>query len=101
MLMLMVARRAGEGERHVRAGRWTGWRPTHLLGTKGSGKTLGLIGLGRIPKAVARRAHPAFGRRGGFPVPHPPPPPLGPGRGAGRAGRRGWASPGARPVVPD
>src|SRR2546426_5929757 len=35
-LMLMVARRAGEGERHVRAGQWTGWRPTHLLGTKRS-----------------------------------------------------------------
>src|SRR2546428_4159003 len=34
MLMLMVARRAGEGERHLRAGQWTGWRPTHLLGTK-------------------------------------------------------------------
>src|SRR5919199_3920734 len=41
-LLLMAARRAGEGERHVRSGAWTGWRPTHLLGTKVSGKTLGL-----------------------------------------------------------
>ena len=47
-LMLMVARRAGEGEREVREGRWTGWRPTHLVGTKVSGKTLGIIGFGRI-----------------------------------------------------
>src|SRR3989454_829502 len=55
MLMLMVARRAGEGERQVRAGAWTGWGPTHMLGTKVSGKTLGLVGLGRIGRAVARR----------------------------------------------
>src|SRR5207249_3870800 len=61
MLMLMVARRAGEGERHVRAGQWSGWRPTHMLGTKVSGKTLGLIGMGRIGRAVARRAHHGFG----------------------------------------
>jgi Lactate dehydrogenase and related dehydrogenases len=47
-LMLMVARRAGEGEREVRAGQWTGWRPTHLVGTRLSGKTLGIIGMGRI-----------------------------------------------------
>src|SRR3989449_3280659 len=63
MLILMVARRGGEGERHVRSGAWTGWRPTHLLGTKVSGKTLGLIGLGRIGRAVARRAHHGFGMR--------------------------------------
>jgi len=73
MLMLMVARRAGEGERHVRAGQWTGWRPTHLLGTKVSGKTLGLIGFGRIAKAVARRAHHGFGMRVIFHDPYPPP----------------------------
>ena len=73
MLMLMVARRAGEGERHVRAGRWTGWRPTHLLGTRVSGKTLGLIGFGRIAKAVVRRAHHGFGMRVMFHDPYPPP----------------------------
>lgn len=61
MLMLMVARRAGDGERELRAGRWAGWTPTHLLGTKVSGKTLGIIGFGRIGQEVARRAHYGFG----------------------------------------
>ena len=56
-LLLMVRRRTGEGERHVRCGAWTGWRPTHMLGSQVSGKTLGLIGMGRIARAVARRAH--------------------------------------------
>ena len=74
MLMLMVARRAGEGERQVRAGAWTGWRPTHLLGTKVSGKTLGLVGMGRIARAVARRARLGFGMRVLFHDPVPPPP---------------------------
>ncbi|MEO1198495.1 MAG: D-glycerate dehydrogenase [Pseudomonadota bacterium] len=60
-LMLMIARRAGEGEREVRAGGWTGWRPTHLIGAKVTGKTLGIIGFGRIGQAVARRAHFGFG----------------------------------------
>jgi lactate dehydrogenase-like 2-hydroxyacid dehydrogenase len=60
-LMLMAARRAGEGERELRAGRWTGWRPTHLVGTKVSGATLGIIGFGRIGQAMARRAHHGFG----------------------------------------
>jgi lactate dehydrogenase-like 2-hydroxyacid dehydrogenase len=73
MLMLMVARRSGEGERLVRTGRWTGWRPTHLLGTKVSGKTLGLVGFGRIAKAVARRARCGFGMRVLFHDPYPPP----------------------------
>ena len=62
-LMLMVARRAGEGEREVRAGQWTGWRPTHLVGTRLSGKTLGIIGMGRIAIAVARRAQHGFGMK--------------------------------------
>ncbi len=62
-LMLMVARRAGEGEREVRAGQWTGWRPTHLVGTRLSGKTLGIIGMGRIGIAVARRAQHGFGMK--------------------------------------
>src|SRR2546426_3854217 len=74
MLMLMVARRAGEGERQVRAGAWTGWGPTHMLGTKVSGKPLGLVGLGRIGRAVARRAHHGFGMRLIFHDPSPPPP---------------------------
>ncbi len=62
-LMLMAARRAGEGEREIRAGRWIGWRPTHLLGVDLSGKTLGLIGYGRIAQATARRAHHGFGMK--------------------------------------
>jgi lactate dehydrogenase-like 2-hydroxyacid dehydrogenase len=62
-LMLMAARRLGEGEREVRAGRWTGWRPTHLLGTTLTGKSLGIVGFGRIGQAVARRAHHGFGMR--------------------------------------
>lgn len=60
-LILMVARRAGEGEREVRDNAWTGWRPTHLLGTQVTGKTLGIVGMGRIAKAVAQRAHHGFG----------------------------------------
>jgi lactate dehydrogenase-like 2-hydroxyacid dehydrogenase len=60
-LLLMVARRTGEGEREVRAGLWTGWRPTHLIGTKVSGKTLGIVGYGRIGQEMARRAHHGFG----------------------------------------
>jgi lactate dehydrogenase-like 2-hydroxyacid dehydrogenase len=60
-LLLMVARRAGEGERELRAGRWTGWRPTHLMGADVTGKTLGILGMGRIGAAVARRGHFGFG----------------------------------------
>lgn len=59
-LILMATRRAGEGERELRAGEWTGWRPTHLLGQSLSGKLLGLVGFGRIARAVAQRAQ-AFG----------------------------------------
>lgn len=62
-LMLMVARRAGEGERELRSGNWTGWRPTHLVGTKISGKKLGVIGFGRIGQETARRAHFGFGMK--------------------------------------
>jgi lactate dehydrogenase-like 2-hydroxyacid dehydrogenase len=72
-LLLMVARRTGEGERHVRAGQWTGWRPTHLLGTQVTGKTLGLVGMGRIARAVAQRAHHGFGMKVIFHDPYPPP----------------------------
>ena len=60
-LLLMTARRAGEGERELRAGAWSGWRPTHLLGRKVTGKTLGIIGAGRIGLATAARAHHGFG----------------------------------------
>jgi len=60
-LMLMTARRAGEGERMVRAGQWPGWHPTQMLGMHVSGKTLGVIGMGRIGRAVAKRAHFGFG----------------------------------------
>jgi lactate dehydrogenase-like 2-hydroxyacid dehydrogenase len=59
-LILMTTRRAGEGERELRAGEWTGWRPTHLLGRSLRGKVLGLVGYGRIARAVAERAR-AFG----------------------------------------
>jgi lactate dehydrogenase-like 2-hydroxyacid dehydrogenase len=60
-LLLMVARRAGEGERELRAGRWSGWRPTHLMGAEVTGKTLGILGMGRIGMALARRGHFGFG----------------------------------------
>ncbi|CAN7423489.1 MULTISPECIES: D-glycerate dehydrogenase [unclassified Ensifer] len=59
-LLLAVARRAGEGERQIRAGEWTGWRPTHMIGSKVTGKTLGIIGFGRIGKAMAKRCHFGF-----------------------------------------
>ena len=62
-LMLMAARRAGEGERELRAGRWTGWRPTHLIGSALTGKVLGLVGMGRIAVATAQRAKHGFGMR--------------------------------------
>lgn len=75
-LMLMVARRAGEGERHVRGRQWTGWRPTHMMGAKVSGKTLGLIGMGRIARAMAHRAHHGFGMKILFTDPYPPPPEI-------------------------
>jgi len=70
-LLLATARRLGEGEREVRSGKWTGWRPTHLLGTRVNGKTLGLIGIGRIGRAVARRAHHGFGMRVLYHDPYP------------------------------
>ncbi|HEU4699901.1 MAG TPA: D-glycerate dehydrogenase [Gemmatimonadales bacterium] len=72
LLLLMVARRAGEGEREVRAGAWTGWRPTHLLGHMVSGRTLGIVGYGRIGRATARRAAHGFGMRVLIHTPRPP-----------------------------
>lgn len=60
-LILMTARRLGEGERLLRAGAWHGWGPVQMLGTHVSGKTVGILGLGRIGKAIARRCHYGFG----------------------------------------
>ncbi|MFP6817405.1 MAG: D-glycerate dehydrogenase [Pseudomonadales bacterium] len=62
-LLLGIARRAGEGERHLRAGAWSGWRPTHMMGAMVTGKILGVVGLGRIGIAVGRRAHLGFGMK--------------------------------------
>ncbi|PWE28725.1 D-glycerate dehydrogenase [Pararhodobacter marinus] len=62
-LMLMSARRAGEGERLVRSGRWEGWHPTQMLGLHLSGKVLGIVGMGRIGQAIARRAMHGFGMK--------------------------------------
>ncbi|QMU58000.1 MAG: D-glycerate dehydrogenase [Boseongicola sp.] len=62
-LMLMACRRAGEGERAVRSGSWEGWHPTQFLGMHMTGKTLGVIGMGRIGKAIARRAALGFGMK--------------------------------------
>lgn len=55
-LVLMAPRRLSEGERMVRAGKWTGWAPTQHLGYRINGKRLGIIGMGRIGMALARRA---------------------------------------------
>lgn len=62
-LILMTARRAGEGERLVRAGGWTGWHPTQMLGRHVSGATVGIVGMGRIGQAIARRCHHGFGMK--------------------------------------
>ncbi|MEQ9451578.1 MAG: D-glycerate dehydrogenase [Pseudomonadales bacterium] len=56
-LLLSCARRTGEGERLVRAGQWRGWHPTHMLSTQVTGKTLGIVGMGRIGQALAQKAH--------------------------------------------
>jgi glyoxylate reductase len=59
-LILGITRRLGEAERQLRAGRWKGWALDHMLGTELRGKQLGLVGLGRIGRAVADKAQ-AFG----------------------------------------
>lgn len=62
-LMLMSARRAGEGERLVRSGQWEGWHPTQMLGLHLSGKTVAIAGMGRIGRAIAKRCFFGFGMR--------------------------------------
>ncbi len=61
-LILGVTRRVGEGERLVRSGRWNGWVPTQLLGMDLRDAVLGIVGMGRIGRAVASRSQ-AFGMR--------------------------------------
>ena len=56
-LLLAAARRINEGERQIAAGNWTTWRPNWLLGTDVHHATLGIVGPGRIGRAVAKRAH--------------------------------------------
>ena len=56
LLILAAARRCGEGERLVRSGSWTGWAPTQLVGTLVSGRRLGIFGMGRIGRELARIA---------------------------------------------
>ena len=62
-LLLATARRAGEGERMVRSGSWGGFDVKGLLGTHVTGKTLGVIGMGRIGQAIAERCHYGFGMK--------------------------------------
>ena len=63
LLLLMSARRASEGERLILQQKWLGWKPTQLVGQKVTGKTLGLIGFGRIAQAMAKKAHHGFGMK--------------------------------------
>ena len=71
-LLLMVSRRAAEGERLIRNKQWDGWRPTHFLASKPTGKKLGFIGFGRIAQAVAHKAHFGFDMSISFYDPYPP-----------------------------
>ncbi len=71
-LILATARGIVRGDRMLRAGDWSGWRPEHIPGVRVSGKTLGLVGFGRIGKAVAKRAGPGFGMRVRIFTPRPP-----------------------------
>ncbi len=66
LLILMATRRASEGEAWVRSGTWPGWEPMQLLGLQIGGKTLGIVGMGNIGRAVARRAHHGFAMRVAF-----------------------------------
>ncbi len=62
-LMLALAHRIPEGDAFAKAGKYSGWSPTHFIGTDMFGKTLGIIGAGRIGSAVARRAVSGFGMK--------------------------------------
>ena len=62
-LLLAAARRIGEGERYVRSGQWSGWSIDQLAGSELRGSLLGVVGMGRIGAAIARRAHHGFGMR--------------------------------------
>ncbi len=64
-LILGIARRVAEGDRLIRAGRWKGWAPDFMIGTELRGKQLGIVGAGRIGRAVAAKA-PAFGMTAAF-----------------------------------
>lgn len=61
LLMLMTSRRASEAERGLRSGQWDGWKPTQFLGQSLKGKTLGLVGFGRIAQSTAQKAKAALG----------------------------------------
>lgn len=63
MILLMLARRGGEGERLIRNGMWKGWSTGFMTGARVTGKTLGIIGMGRIGRAVAKRACFGFGMK--------------------------------------
>ena len=69
-LIIAVTRRFGEAERQLRRGAWTGWALDHMLGTELRGKRLGLVGVGRIGRAVAEKA-PAFGMTVAYTEPLP------------------------------
>ncbi len=69
-LILAITRRLGEAERQLRRGEWKGWALDHMLGTELRGKQLGLVGVGRIGRAVAEKA-PAFGMSVAYAEPAP------------------------------
>ncbi|MCY3940396.1 MAG: D-glycerate dehydrogenase [Gammaproteobacteria bacterium] len=71
-LILATARGVVGGDRMLRAGDWSGWRPTHIPGVRVSGKSLGLVGFGRIGRALAKRAGAGFGMRVRVFDPQPP-----------------------------
>jgi lactate dehydrogenase-like 2-hydroxyacid dehydrogenase len=68
-LLMAAARRVVEGDRYTRSGRWRMWGPTLLLGPDVAGATLGIVGLGRIGAAMARRAAPGAGAPVSSPCP--------------------------------